>query len=435
MIHLAQAVPAVRQPAPFPSLPQGMERDGFVALIDTVAPRLGVRSAALATFRILIAATRPSAFKTGEAEPCCYLQQSEIAKKRQVSPSRIRADEAQLVAAGLIEKRTMGNGARSGFVGCGVFFSSAIRRCEEFLALREEIEENRRRHAKLRGLRSLHKKHLKSCLAELTELAGPVDEVQAIAAAFEGWPSADKLHRMPVADLEAHVSEADALCTMALDQLQALTKTRGGPHENERSYIQDTTQDLNEVPCNACGSPRRPGKRTPSGIGRVPSDGAPSCREESVGAGSAAHKSRILANIPIQSFIPLASDDMRFYLDMRRQGRGGWSSLHLHDFTVAAQCRLPELGITQSAWRAAVRKMGAEDATWCVFIIDAKASDADIPILNPGGYLRAMTRRHEEGTLNIVGGLIGLSMRRNEEEPRGRVIRRRPGGGDGVELG
>lgn len=430
MIHLAQAVPTVRQPAPFPSLPQGMERDGFVALIDTVAPRLGVRSAALATFRILIAATRPSAFKTGEEEPCCYLQQSEIAKKRQVSPSRIRADEAQLVAVGLIEKRTMGNGARSGFVGCGVFFSSAIRRCEEFLALREEIEESRRRHAKLRGLRSLHKKHLKSCLAELTELAEPADEVHAIATAFEGWPSADKLHRMPEAELEAHVSEANALCTTALDLLQALTKTRGGPHENERSYIQDTTQDLNEVPCNVGSHQRSAVLPTPSN-GR---DDAP-CRKQDDREVLAAHKSTILTNIPIQTFIPLASDDMRFYLDMRRQGRGGWSSLHLHDFTVAAQCRLPELGITQSAWRAAVRKLGAEDATWCVFIIDAKASDADTPILNPGGYLRAMTRRHEEGTLNIVGGLIGLSMRRNEEEPRGRVIRRRPGGGDGGELG
>ncbi|SDF71229.1 Replication protein C N-terminal domain-containing protein [Salipiger thiooxidans] len=417
MIHLAQAVPTVRQPAPFPSLPQGMERDGFVALIDTVAPRLGVRSAALATLRILIAATRPSAFKTGEEEPCCYLQQSEIAKKRQVSPSRIRADEAQLVAAGLIEKRTMGNGARSGFVGCGVFFSSAIRRCEEFLALREEIEESRRRHAKLRGLRSLHKKHLKSCLAELTELtelAGPADEVQAIATAFEGWPSADKLHRMPVAELEAHVSEADALCTMALDQLQALTKTRGGPHENERSYIQDTTQYLNEVPCNVGSHPRSAVLPTPSKGRDDAPPGDPPCRKQDDREVFAAHKSTILTKIPIQTFIPLASDDMRFYLDMRRQGRGGWSSLHLHDFTVAAQCRLPELGITQSAWRAAVRKMGAEDATWCVFIIDAKASNVDTPILNPGGYLRAMTRRHEEGALNIVGGLIGLSMRRNE---------------------
>ena len=85
------------------------------------------------------------------------------------------------LAAGLIEKRTMGNGARSGFVGCGVYFSVAVKRCQEFLALREGIEEGRQHHAKLRGLRSIHKKHLKSCLAELIAEHGLAAEVQDIA--------------------------------------------------------------------------------------------------------------------------------------------------------------------------------------------------------------------------------------------------------------
>ncbi|WP_343504200.1 replication initiation protein RepC [Alloyangia pacifica] len=416
---MAEAILPTRQHISFPSLPQGMERDGFVALIDAVAPLLGVRSAALATFRTMIGATRPRAFKTGEEEPCCYLAQSEIAKKRKVSPSRIRADEAQLVAAGLIEKRTMGNGARSGFVGCGVYFSVAVKRCQEFLALREGIEEGRQQHAKLRGLRSIHKKHLKSCLAELIAEHGQAVEVQDIAEAFEAWPSADKLHRMPLEELEAHVAEADALCTAALGLLQAISETHGGPHENERSYIQDTTQDFNEVPCNPSVDQQSAGKPAPSNVEDASPSGAPSCREEKAGAGDAEHKSKILTNIPIQTFIPLASEEMRFYLDARRQGRGGWSSLRLHDFTVAALCRLRELGINRSAWDDAVRKMGVEDATWCVFILDARAGDPETPILSPGGYLRAMTRRHEEGTLNIVGGLIGLSMRKNTEQSKG----------------
>jgi replication initiation protein RepC len=410
-MHVAQAIPTAQNRALFPSLPHGMERDGFVALIDSVAARLGVKSAALATFRIMIAATRPSEFKTGEDDPCCYLQQSEIAKKRQVTPSRIRAHEAQLVAAGLIEKRTMGNGARSGFVGCGAFFSVAIARCQEFLALREKIEADRRHHAKLRGLRSIHKRHLKSCLAELIALRGVTDEVRLIGQAFDAWPSTDRLHRMAVAKLEEHVAEADALCTTALNLLQSVFESSGEPHENERSYIQDTNQDSNEVTCNASVHKGRAVKPAHSNThnGAPPSDH--SCRERNDQAEIAAHKSKILTNIPIRSFIPLASENMRLYLDMRRQGRGGWSSLHLHDFTIAAQWRLAELGISQSAWEDAVRKMGEEDATWCVFITDAKAANPETPILRPGGYLRAMTRRHQDGKLNIVGSLIGLSLR------------------------
>ena len=414
-MHVAEAISPVQQQSPFPSLPQGMERDGFVALIDAVAPRLGVRSAALATFRTMIAATRPSAFKSGNEEPCCYLQQSEIAKRRQVSSSRIRADEAQLVAAGLIEKRTMGNGARSGFVGCGVYFSVAIKRCQEFFTLREENEEKRRQHAKLRGLRSIHKKHLKSCLAELIAMHGAAGEVQAVAEAFESWPSADKLHRMPLANLRAHVVEADALCTAALDLLHAMSETGDGPHENERPYIQDTTQDFNRVPCKAGVQQPSAGKQASLNTDDGALGHASSCKEKKDRERGATHKSKILTNIPIQTFIPLASEEMRFYLNARRQGRGGWSSLSLHDFTVAAQYRVPELGISQSVWDDAVRKMGVEDATWSMFILDAKACDPDTPILSPGGYLRVMTRRHEEGTLNIVGGLIGLSMRQNSE--------------------
>ncbi|WP_417725797.1 replication initiation protein RepC [Salipiger sp.] len=415
-MHVAEVISPARQRASFPSLPQGMERDGFVALIDMVAPLLGVGSAALATFRIMIGATRPREFKTGEDEPCCYLQQSEIAKKRLVTPSRIRAHEAQLVAAGLIEKRTMGNGARSGFSGCGAFFSIAIERCQEFLVLRRQLEADRRHHAKLRGLRSIHMKHVKSCLAELIALRGSSGEVRAIADAISDWPSADKLHRMPVADLERHVAEADALCISALDLLHVPSETSGGSHENERSYIQDTNQDSNEVLCNVSVDGRRADMPVRPRLQDGSSGGDLSCRERYDRVMIAAHKSEILTKIPIQTFIPLASENMRLYLDMRRQGRAGWSSLHLHDFCVAAQCRLPELGISQSAWNDAVQKMGEENATWCVFITDAKASNGEQPILSPGGYLRGMTRRYQEGKLNIVGGLIGLSM--SKRRPR-----------------
>lgn len=99
---------------------------------------------------------------------------------------------------------------------------------------------------------------------------------------------------------------------------------------------------------------------------------------------------------------------MQFYLD----GRGSEPrALTAHDFELAAVSRLHELGINRSAWREACDVMGSALATICLLITDANRFNPDIPVRNPGGYLRGMTRAHQAGELNIVGGLIGLTER------------------------
>jgi hypothetical protein len=37
-------------------------------------------------------------------------------------------------------------------------------------------------------------------------------------------------------------------------------------------------------------------------------------------------------------------------------------------------------------------------------------------IISPGGYLRGMTRAFQQGQLNLMGSLIGLSERRRTEQ-------------------
>ncbi|KAB2540713.1 hypothetical protein AL035_16070, partial [Salipiger aestuarii] len=88
------------------------------------------------------------------------------------------------VRAGLIEKRTMANGARSGFSDCGVFFGVAIARVDEFLSLRAEIEADRKAHARLRGLHNAHKRHLKGVLCELIDREGLTSESERIHQTF-----------------------------------------------------------------------------------------------------------------------------------------------------------------------------------------------------------------------------------------------------------
>ena len=404
-MHVPQSLPIPRCEAVKPTLPRGMERDGFVALVDAVARSLGIGAAAMMTFRTMIASTRPSAFKCRIDEPCCYLSQNEIAHKRGVTACRIRQHEAALVRAGLIEKRTMANGARSGFSGCGVFFGAAIARVDEFLSLRDEVEADRRAHARLRGQRSSHKRHLKGILCELVGRHGLTAEVERIHQNFAGWPSGQALHRMSLEELQNHEAEAEALTISASNLLH---ETHDRPLENERSYIQDTTQDSNEVPCNDPVDTRSVGKPTRSIFSGPQPGGRGPCLEKHDGAAGEAHKSKFIQNLGCDRLYGLCSEEMKMWLDIERHKRG---RLDLHSFVIAAQKRLPELGIHPSAWEEAVCLLDEDAAMLCVLITDAKVADPEVDILSAGAYLRGMVRAQRTGSLNIMGSLIGLNER------------------------
>lgn len=74
---------------------------------------------------------------------------------------------------------------------------------------------------------------------------------------------------------------------------------------------------------------------------------------------------------------------------------------------------LPALGISGAAWRDAVDAMGDFRAALCVLVTDANRDHPATPIRKPGGHLRALTRRHRVGQLNLVGSLMGLAERRD----------------------
>ena len=84
--------------------------------------------------------------------------------------------------------------------------------------------------------------------------------------------------------------------------------------------------------------------------------------------------------------------------------------IHMMD---AAAMRICPLGINHDAWAKAIEAIGLDGATLCVFLIDANRDHPTSPIRNPGGALRAMTKRFRAGNLNIVGSLLGLARRKN----------------------
>ncbi|CAN0569002.1 unnamed protein product, partial [Ectocarpus sp. 12 AP-2014] len=384
---------------PYPTLPGGMERDGLIALIDAVAPALRLGNAALQTLRLMIAMTRPRAFKSGSAEPCCFASQQEIARQRGVTPARIRAHERELERMGLIERRTKANGARSGLSGCGIYFSAAIARVEELTALRDAREAERQEHARLRGQVSRHRRQLKAALWELERRDGECPA--ELREAHESWPGAAALQRMPLALLSRFERKAADASAAARARLDERTKTSGRAHENERCHTEDMNEDLKEVPARVvdgqteAGDRGRPEPRSEHGNGRKTRAGTEKAEKDAA----------FLARLTPDRLYHLCSEDMQLHLDGSRDPGGG---LQFRDFVDAADARARELGIRQSAWDGARQEMGVDVATLCLIILDANTARKWRPVRNPEAYLNAMSRTHVSGELDLVGGLIGL---------------------------
>lgn len=78
------------------------------------------------------------------------------------------------------------------------------------------------------------------------------------------------------------------------------------------------------------------------------------------------------------------------------------------DLVAAASTVRPLLGISPSAWEEAVNVMGAEQAAAVISGILQRG----VAIKNPGGYLRNLTRRADEGRFSIWPMLMSLSAAR-----------------------
>ncbi|WP_235674155.1 MULTISPECIES: replication initiation protein RepC [unclassified Paracoccus (in: a-proteobacteria)] len=389
-----------------PALPGNMQRDNFAIMVERVAPRLGVGPAAAHAFVRLAAMTRPSDWTSQDRTPFIYAEAGEVAKMLGLSQPRTRAITAELERTGLIERRTGANGSRSRAAGTGLYFGAAIARADELMALDDQLTAERQRAIFLRGQRSTAKRYLKHTLERLSEISPYCSEAAAIRQEVAAWPSADRLHRMDLATLAAHVDEADQLCRAGLDLLEKREKTSGGPLENERPYIQDTTKE-SSVSCNEPVDMQSAGKPAQDKIHIVPPNGGPNCNEKNNGAGREAFKSEFIARLGPQRLFNLASPEMQLYLC----GRAEPEYLRFYDFVWAAERRVPELGISPDAWNTAREVMGEDSAMLSILILDARKSEPGNIIFKPGGYLRAMTDRYRRGELHLIRSLIGLSER------------------------
>ena len=287
----------------------------------------------------------------------------------------------------------MAHGGRSGYVGCGIFFSPAIALVPAMLTFRANQDERAAKHRLLCNMRSVHKGHCKSALMALAVLDPLNPATLRFMERFATWPDARALRQSALDVLGPHVEEADRLTQ---EVLYFLEKTENMHHRgciDAAPSIQDTTQETLSV-CTAAAEGKRKGEE-----------------QDDVDA-SARHKNEFYLKLGGSTIFDLCSEDMQMYLRSRMGSRIAPTA---HDIDCAVQAILPELGINISAWADACQVMGRDVAAMCVIITDANRDHPQIRVRNPGGYLRGMTKAYRTGNLNIMGGLIALSQRRASE--------------------
>ncbi|WP_227272010.1 replication initiation protein RepC [Roseobacter weihaiensis] len=397
----------------FPTLPEGIQRHHVEALLLDLGGAIGLSRSLLITLLRMIKDTRPSDWTSPDVEPVCYMQQTKIAERLEKTERQVRNDEAALCKLKLATKNVAGNGGRGRIrhpdgseFRQGIVFTPLIEAYQALVAIRDERARARATTLTLRRHCSSLRRKIKVCLRELAHARPSNTQVKDLITEADQWPHGYGSYKT-IDQLNAH---HDELVTM-LETVNRISNfkenTSGEPEAMFRPYIQDTTEEI-LVPCKQAVDKMTACKQADTKISETKPDGSVICLEKSVRAETEAHNSKFISRLTPERLRALCSDEMRLYIDAFKSTLGPLSQ---DDFINAASQRVPELGISASAYRDAVTQMTALGAALCILVIDQNRHHPTTPIRRPGGALRAMTRRAAAGNLQIVGSLIGLSER------------------------
>jgi len=402
----------------FPVLPSSMQRGQLEGLILDVSKHIGMSDSLLKSLLAMMRETRPSDWTDPTREPTCFAMQCNIAFVLGKDARSVRRDEAALENQfGFMRKNVAGNGSRCRLkfsdgveFSQGLSFSPLIERVPELLKIREKIQFERQHSTRLKRKCSALRRNVKKALMDLQSSHPENAKLADLAQSYLSWPRRFGTFKSLEA-LEAHYAEVLAASEVADELRLVFANMSARTDTSVRPYIQDTTEDPFVI-CNAgrsersgCGLEANANPR-PSGQAEDP-EGLGSKRETSSGD----LNSKFMENLSPHRLFWLSSEEMRFYITHHQGTKAAPSAM---DFVQASIDRLGGLGINRSAYMAAQEQMGDMATALCILIIDRNRFHPETPIRNPGGALRSMAKRHAAGALNIVGSLIGLSVRSKE---------------------
>ncbi len=377
--------PQAFRPRPHATLPEGWTKNSLLTLVFGIAHRIGLNATDLMVLRRIAQKTRAPDYADPTRSPICFERQIDMAASIGLSTEQWRRVERKLERLRLIVRETAANGHRgrvSGSIGlescAGLSLEPLVARLDELVDIEAWQLEATERLALCRLEISKARREIRRLESDL----GDHSVVALLTEARTAWLSPRGYTTLERA--EAHLRELESLVERLKETDRLSSNMTGAAVANDRCHKQNTTETLSE----SC--------RTPHGA---------KSGEEKREASDAGVNDEFMPHLTIASLRDLASADLRLYID-HAPGEGGSPTLSNIDWAVLQ--RLRDLGINPSAFEQAVETMGWLRAMLSVIVIDRNRAHPTKPIRNPGGALRAFTKRYLRGDLDLRASIFGI---------------------------
>ncbi|WP_299821411.1 helix-turn-helix domain-containing protein [uncultured Jannaschia sp.] len=376
------------RPRAHATLPENSTKSSLLKLVSAVAHLIGLNATDLRVLARIAQKTRALDYADPARSPVCFERQIDMAASIGLSPEQWRRIERKLERLGLIARETAANGHRgrvSGSIGlescAGLSLEPLIARLDELRATEARHVEEGERLATVRLEISKTRRKLKRFETDL----GDHPLVAQLASERAAWVSPRSFPNL--ASAEAHHRALEGLVDKVRKTMSLPSQVTGAAVTDDRCHIQSRSKTLSE----SC---------------RI-SDGSDEGRKKRRGASDADVNERFIVCLTVAKLRYLASDDLRFYID-GAPGGGRGAAPTLSDIEWAMLRRLRDLDIHPSAFKEAVEAMGWLRAMLAVMVIDRNREHPTRPIQSCGGALRAFTRRHLQGALDLRASISGI---------------------------
>ncbi|MFP3385010.1 replication initiation protein RepC [Tritonibacter sp. SIMBA_163] len=401
----------------FPVLPGNMQRSDVQRLMRRIAPAIGINDGQLTVMLAMIDETRPSDWVDPTIEPVCFAMQSNIAALTGKDERTVRRVEAVLAGVfNFIRKDVAMNGRRCRFRRSdgseyrqGIVFSPLIEAMPRLIKLEADLNSGRIDRSILKQKISAAKRLVKSKLMDLQPRFPEDGFLRAAADTFLSWPTRFYAS-VSVDELREHLTEVSEVVDKMEAFSQSKQKMSARPGTGDLQYIQDTTQETS-VFCNKPVDMQAARKRADINHVTVQPNGCTVSREKGDRDPQPVDKTDFGDHLTPMRLFYLCTEEMQLQVQISQGDRPYPDG---RDFENAAIDRLHPLGIHHSAFNDAVDQMGSMAASLCILIIDRNRFHPVTPIKNPGGVLRAMTKRQASGQLNLNRSIFGLIKRMDD---------------------
>ena len=286
----------------------------------------------------------------------------------------------RLIKLGLAENRCMDGGRRR----ClrdrrgeivevyGIDFTPLVERADELARQAAEIRNARIEHTRLRCEIS----RIRGSMRHLIRHHADPDQ----RGIWAGLPK--RLAHLPLTTLRQVIKVVTELKTALAEQAQTVRCAEPEPNqcgEIDRQYI--TEQGLSES-CNPA----------------MPAENEATCGQDRT---QQVQPTCGLEHVTFDMALEVAPNEWRMM--MERHGRPSW-----HSLTSVAYERMRSLDVHPSAWAQAQAALGRAGAALLILLADAQSQERGGPIRSPGGWVRRMSDRAENGTAHLHRTVFGL---------------------------